>query len=363
MSRLPRLIPTASTLNSRSIRWVAGSLGIVIAIVASILFREDLLGSLVWIWQWIINTWSGLSSTVQNLLTFIVTAIPIAAAAAFAVLAKVRSILAPKSTGQLGRKGEFPFSISVVPDELERLSKLLIGAHGGTKYCARIPPKKLGAFYQLLLAKRVLLEGRTGIGKTREVLEGIRRLAETTGEPFTIIIPHERFAVPEDFPRDVPFRNIILLLDNVHERYGSRGIVDADGVREPNFQEQLERIAAAFDSRFPGRFRIIATASDEPEMYERLNAHASFWDTFARYKLPPIHMDLRPSFVNSCTDHFALHRLEPEVLNAIVTRSDGTPAGIINVLANEARSGTGTVTLESISKYQILPCRLAQPNL
>src|SRR5205823_4301095 len=102
----------------------------------------------------------------------------------------------------------FPFYIHS-SQNLSALRELLIGRHHDTKYVTRLTPQQIDT---LLTSKRLVLTGRTGLGKTRECFELILKLAEA--EQVTVLYPREQMDAPTAY-QDFPRKSVVLLIDEI----------------------------------------------------------------------------------------------------------------------------------------------------
>ncbi len=93
--------------------------------------------------------------------------------------------------------GDFPFRYArSFADLKERIGELLPRLHGDLNiaYQPRLPPEEQEELQRLIDGTRFLvLVGRTGLGKTREAVEALRRMEDQVHEPVTILFPKAPF--------------------------------------------------------------------------------------------------------------------------------------------------------------------------
>jgi hypothetical protein len=115
----------------------------------------------------------------------------------------------------------FPFSYATSFCDLEvRIHELVPNLHGDLNiaYQPRLPPKEQEQFQRHLDDSRFLvLIGRTGIGKTREGLESLRRLEKQLAESVTVLCPRAPFTASFATPPGLSTNHIVLFIDNLHD--------------------------------------------------------------------------------------------------------------------------------------------------
>lgn len=207
-------------------------------------------------------------------------------------------------------------------------------------YQPRFLPAQQNSFEKSIDAQFLLLTGRRGLGKTRECIELFTRLARSKGEEVIIIYPKtDDFDRPRDMeiPADFSPRTLILFIDEIESRLGPRsGRASAGGAPARAFFDRLTATIEWMKERYAARdWRVVLTAVDEPANLEALQLDSERWSKFQKYQLRGIHRNARASFAQAVGKNFGLV-LDNSALARIVTASDGTPAGIIIPLAQEA---------------------------
>jgi len=142
---------------------------------------------------------------------------------------------------------EFPFA-RVSPRELaSRLPNL---QWPEIPYVSRLPAvEQEHMLAEMLQAPRLLILGRTGLGKTREAVELVRRIEAEKGEPVTVLLSQGTLDVPlKPPPEDLPTRNLILFIDNLPTHYAEPyRIRDIDDPKiETNFRQRFAQTIRYF---------------------------------------------------------------------------------------------------------------------
>lgn len=130
----------------------------------------------------------------------------------------------------------------------------------------------------------LLVESRTGLGKTREVAELATHLCE---KGWTVCVAKgegdSRLAALEAFPDILRGRKLLFIIDDIHRRVTS-------GPNQPtSYAERLESLLKFFDSVMaPGEFYVVATTRNEPHHQEQLGFDPDIppWQRFEVYELP-----------------------------------------------------------------------------
>ena len=162
--------------------------------------------------------------------------------------------------------GEFPFRYAKSFAELEeRIGELAPHLHGDLNiaYQPRLPPQEQEELLRLIDDTRFLvLVGRTGLGKTREGVEAIRRVEARVREPVTVLIPKAPFTPNFALPEDLSTNHIVLFVDNLHDRpFYSEGAGESAKAASGDAPAWLRQCLTYF--RAYSDFRIIATARDD----------------------------------------------------------------------------------------------------
>ena len=161
----------------------------------------------------------------------------------------------------------------------------------------------------------ILVRGRSKTGKTREVVELLRRWWYT-GPTVLLAKNHVGLYPPYTVPTTLPVRNLVLFFDDVDRYCG-----DADAVK------RLDQTIDFFADRChePGELRAIATVRQEPEFWGKLHYDESDppWNEFEMLSLPP----LPPDVARRLIDHLAQDcdiAVDPAVAEDLAAKNDGT---------------------------------------
>jgi len=179
-------------------------------------------------------------------------------------------------------------------------------------FLARISGELDTAFHR---CGRVLIRGRSKTGKTREAIELLRRWWHT-GPTILLARNHVSLHPPYRIPDTLTVRNLVLLFDDVDRYCG-----DADAVK------RLDQTIAFFAGlcRDPGELRVIATARQEPEFWDKLHYDEAVppWATFKMLSLPALSSDGARRLI----DHLARNcgmDVDPAAAEDMAIKNDGT---------------------------------------
>jgi tetratricopeptide (TPR) repeat protein len=225
---------------------------------------------------------------------------------------------------------DFPFE-RVSPRELASILPNLTWA--GIPYVSRqLSFDQENLLSTMRKSQRLLILGRTGLGKTREAVELIRRIESEKGEAVTVLIPSGSLNAPLTIPQSLPTRNLILFIDNLPSRYAEHYHVDDSDdpkIIESDFQQRFEQTIRRLSDYCEGYdFRVIATAIGEPELRERLQLGDPFWSAFEVIELPDLSLEKRYDLLATLENHFDIE-IAPEAKATLAKRSDGTFSGLI----------------------------------
>jgi len=132
---------------------------------------------------------------------------------------------------------------------------------------------------------RLLVESRSGMGKTREVAELAARLCDE--EDWTVCVATGNadalMGAPAAFPGDLRGRRVLFVLDDLHQR------VVAGSVGQEPYSRRLNAFLEFFDRAMsPGEMCVVATARTEPHHQKQLGFDPTrpLWSRFKVYELP-----------------------------------------------------------------------------
>ena len=131
----------------------------------------------------------------------------------------------------------------------------------------------------------LLVQGRAGLGKTREVVQLATHLCADEG--WTVYVARAagdaQLGAPASFSDDLRGSRLLFIFDDLHRRVGS------GAAGQTPYPERLEAFLACFDRQLaPGEWYILATARTEPHHQRQLgfDPHHSPWHRFGVYELP-----------------------------------------------------------------------------
>lgn len=244
-------------------------------------------------------------------------------------------------------RADFPFEVYGANDLAELMTTRVGTDAAGVSYVARLSPERQRAFEQRLVAHRfILLTGRTGLGKTREALEAIRRLAQESAEDVTVLYPRDDVDFQGELPTDIPTRHVVLFVDDIHQRYeASPTSHHRHGVDTPSFHDRFTATVSSLQRRLGGSdFRVIVTARDEPDLLQHMKLDTPFWRRFHRYQLPAVFGERSIVFADEISRGLGVE-LDDGARHYIAGKTDGTPAGIFTALARETRRRNSTTPI------------------
>ena len=190
---------------------------------------------------------------------------------------------------------------------------------------------------------RLLVAGRQGIGKTREIAELARRAC---ARQWKVLVARDegniRLGPPVDLPAGWSDARVLIVVDNVHSRLRAT----ADAAAAP-YLDRLELLLRWFEARLPGDVRIVASARDEARDQPQLALarDAASWRGFAVHRLPILTNDGLQRILTA----FAVSAKVPvdaDMVPRLVENSDKMPETMFMnvVLARRERRGLDKVT-------------------
>ena len=186
---------------------------------------------------------------------------------------------------------------------------------------------------------RLVVTGRQGIGKTREVAELARAHCARRGK---VLVARDegnvRLGPPVELPAGWSDARVLIVVDNLHGRLRAT----ADEAAAP-YLDRLERLLQWFESRLPGDVRIVATARDEARFQPQLamaREAAPGWGGFAVHRLPVLTDDGLQRILTAFAAS-AKVAVDADVVPRLVENSDRMPETMFMnvVLARRARRG------------------------
>jgi len=190
---------------------------------------------------------------------------------------------------------------------------------------------------------RVLIQGRSKTGKSREAVELLRRWWHT-GPTVLLAKNHVGLHPPYKVPDTLPVRNLVLFFDDVDRYCG-----DADAVK------RLDQTMTFFAGlcHDPGELRVIATARQEPEFWGKLqyDEAAPPWAGFEMLSLPA----LPPDGARRLIDHLAQAcgvDVDPTVVGDLAAKNDGTFLNLVLSFRGWLHEGVTRVGPEQAAAFE-----------
>lgn len=248
----------------------------------------------------------------------------------------------------------FPFK-TFSTTNIEELKKRRLSTSISLPHQHRFPLLLQEDFENNFNAQLLLILGRRGLGKARESIEALVRLAEEKGEEVTIIFPTGDFDRPDAavIPIDFKPQNLVLFINEIEWQCISQ--TKSEGVNNSQSRTFHERLSATIQwmrEQCRGRtWKVILTATNEPEFLDLINVDHPVFNDFSKCYLKGIDSEVRPAFVRSAASCVGLD-LDNGVDNLISEISDGTPFGITTPLKilSELKQ-TESIKPDDLNKY------------
>ena len=190
---------------------------------------------------------------------------------------------------------------------------------------------------------RVLIRGRRKTGKTREAIELLRRWWHT-GPTILLAKDHVGLYPPYRIPDTLTTRNLVLLFDDVDRYCG-----DADAVK------RLDQTIAFFAGlcRDPGELRVIATARQEPEFWDRLHYDEATppWATFKMLSLSELSSDSARRLIQYLAHNCGMG-VDPAAAEDMAIKNDGTFLNLVLSFRGWLHEGIRRIGSEQAAAFE-----------
>lgn len=203
---------------------------------------------------------------------------------------------------------------------------------------------------ELVNYKRIIISGRTGLGKSREAIELIHRLELTFGEEFSIFLIKK---VSTDFSilsQILPSRNTILLIDDLHLYW-----VRFDNYKKffnltISFDEWIESLISYLEKTSPGHLWVIITLRTEPGLGDFVDYRRKPWVGFHVHNLKGISQTNKPTVVKVIAESLQL-RISSEAISVLSSKCDGSFMSIISFFNKVKSQGSRSITEEVAKSF------------
>jgi len=200
------------------------------------------------------------------------------------------------------------------------------------RFLPRIAGELDAAFRQ---HRHILVRGRSKTGKTREIVELLRRWCYT-GPTILLAKHHVGLHPPYQVPANLPIHNLVLLFDDVDRYCGDAGAI-----------KRLDQTIDFFTDlcHDPEELRVIATARQEPEFWNALRYDVcdSPWDKFQLLSLPALSTGGARRLIDSLAQDLGI-AVDPAVANILAIKNDGTFLNLVLSFRSWLHEGVKRVT-------------------
>jgi len=189
---------------------------------------------------------------------------------------------------------------------------------------------------------RVLLFGKSKTGKTREVLETLRRWW-ITHPTTTVLVAKDfaRFNTSFDLPPNLATQNIVVFFDNL-DQFCTDDEAIKSVIKTISFFSQI--------SHDPSSLRVIATVREEPEFLNKLKLEKHYWNDFGKVSLPTLSLYECKNLITVLANHFKI-AIDDQVVSEIAHKNDGTILNIILSFRYWLGNDISQVTEENIEFF------------
>lgn len=180
---------------------------------------------------------------------------------------------------------------------------------------------------ELLNSRNILLYARAGMGKTREALELIHKLAVENGEKLAIIRPHSNLRRDFNHNLGVECNKAVLFIDNIDTKIHSFKELNSSLERDQTtdyfyeLEATIESLKIIFDDVY-----LLFTSTMKNNV--SISPESVFWEKYAFKQIPiPDIKKNNKKFINAVATSFNL-KIEDSGISWIANNWDGTCAAI-----------------------------------
>lgn len=205
---------------------------------------------------------------------------------------------------------------------------------------------------------RILVRGRSKTGKTREVVELIKRFWYLN--PTILLLKNHIELSPNSFviPKDLPTDNLILLIDDI-----DRFCDDEESLK--NLGDTIDLVSGL--CRKQNKLKVVATVRQEPEVWDKLKYRKEnkLWKSFSITDVNPLTKNETLEFLKAMTVNNDI-KVDDDVLSVIASKNNGTYLNVIlstrnwlmkeqsEIKAKDIETFTGELALTWDQRYKNL---------
>jgi tetratricopeptide (TPR) repeat protein len=210
-------------------------------------------------------------------------------------------------------------------------------------------------FSEIKKARKVLVTGRPGIGKTRECKEAIRRLDEMASDQLTVFTARygsDMFIGQPQTRELLGAKRPILFIDDIDQYFRAGLSHDAQKSGLEDFDHRFQEAVDWFVRQNENTI-VIVTAQDRSFIKKYSTVGNNFWNEFKEICVPDIHQEVLRDLINSLQKTFRIS-LDEKAKKYLVKLSDHTFQGVIDSFYKIATEYQNTTKELSVNELQFL---------
>ncbi len=266
------------------------------------------------------------------------------------VVMVIIGILTLKAMGRRKAKKPFPFDIIAA----ENLFEILFPQEELEGYIERNQLKtELG---QDLIPKSqlILIHGLSGVGKTREAVELIRRQNSILGlsvKEKNTYFTNGTVEVPIGLERGYPFRNVILFVDDLRVGLKVRDEIEEDKKKLEPAPERLKGAIDFFKENCELKQVIVTMLTEEYEKLKHESMGSQLLEEFLVIELEEMVSTEKIYYIEKLTDTFSLAIEEP-IKRSFVEASDESLTRLYSFFQELQSKGKKRVEAEDVEEFK-----------
>lgn len=240
-----------------------------------------------------------------------------------------------KKSDSKDMSSKFPFA--VYDGSTTKLQEELIHKPFKLPYIPRWLDDKQKSFETSLESGNILLHGRSGLGKTREIVELIKRLHLKNGEENTILRIKNHFHSDFVIDSDMYSNNAILLIDDLEKKINAFEELNSSSIQseEKDFFTELDKCISKVGSSFDSVKLVFSSRKENNRGYDWhsiLKVNSAFWNKYdvKFIPLPDIKKNGK-NFIEEVAKSEEI-KLSNKAVKWILNNWDGTCSAIISAL-------------------------------